>query len=78
MSGGSEHGEHPRDNDEEDVYRCDGYVVLVADPRSGDVDCYGPYPCFAAADVGMRWTREELDSHELHDVVVTLARWHRR
>lgn len=71
------HGELPRGDDQEEVYRCDGYVVLVADPRSGGVDCYGPYRCIAAADVGAQWTREELDSHEPYDVVITVARWHR-
>jgi hypothetical protein len=72
------HDELPRGDDDQDVDQCDGYVVLVADPRSGGVDCYGPYRCPAAADVGMQWTREELDAHELHDVVITVARWHRR
>jgi hypothetical protein len=54
---------------------CDGFLVLVADPVTGDVDAYGPFSGQAAAlDADRR--RDELDIEGLHEVAVRLVRFH--
>lgn len=51
---------------------CDGYLVLVADPVTGDVDAYGPFSGQAAAlDADRR--RDELDIEGLLEVAVRLV-----
>ena len=54
---------------------CDGYVVLAADPQTGEVDAHGPYPgiraVHVAEDMRATFVREQLG-----DVVVRIVRWH--
>lgn len=46
------------------------YVVIVADPVTGEVDAFGPFEeAVASFEVARR--RSELDSEDLGDVVVT-------
>lgn len=61
---------------EDEVNRCDGYLLLVADPTTSGVECFGPYLDLAAAHTGMTEARRELDANARGDVIVTLARWH--
>lgn len=80
--GGHRHDGHGRTGREtilptaETLETCDGWLVLVADPATGDLDTYGPYPHPEAARDAER-RRRELDDEDLGDVVVTLVRWHR-
>lgn len=59
-----------------DVDACDGYLVVVADPDTGAVDAHGPFDGVGAATDADR-RRHELDAEQLHDVHVTVVRWHR-
>jgi hypothetical protein len=54
----------------------DGFVVLVADPVTGDCDCYGPYRDAAQAHGQAEWRRLEFDIADLPDVVVGVVPWH--
>lgn len=54
---------------------CDGYVVLVADPQTGEMDSHGPYDgpsALAAAENA----RTSCDAEGLTDVVVRISRLH--
>jgi hypothetical protein len=54
---------------------CDGYVVLVVDPSTGEADAYGPFDGLAATlDAESR--RAGLDADGLVDVVVAVTRLH--
>jgi hypothetical protein len=54
---------------------CDGYVVLVVDPSTGEADAYGPFDGLAATlDAESR--RAGLDADGLADVVVAVTRLH--
>ena len=66
------------DEDVDDLERCDGYVVLVADPRTGEADCYGPFLTMEEAAEHVMRSREDLSRAEFDDVVVEVVRWHRR
>lgn len=56
---------------------CDGYVVVVIDPATAEVDAYGPLEGLASLrDADRR--RRELDDEGLHDVAVTVVRLHQR
>jgi hypothetical protein len=54
---------------------CDGYVVLVVDPQTAEVDAHGPYggpdAAIAADSLTTSLTAEGLD-----DVVVRIVRLH--
>ena len=81
-NGSTVHGDHGRPEggrllpSAEALEACDGWLVLVADPATGDLDTYGPYLHPGAARDAER-RRRELDDEDLTDVVVTLVRWHR-
>lgn len=54
---------------------CDAYVVLVADPQTGEIDSHGPYDgpgALTAADEA----RRSCDAEGLTDVVVRVSRLH--
>jgi hypothetical protein len=54
---------------------CDGYVVLMIDPQTAEVDAHGPFggpDAVVAADA----LRTSLDSEDLGDVVVRIVRLH--
>ena len=54
---------------------CDGYVVLVIDPVTGDIDAHGPQNGLdAVRDADRR--RGELDAEGLHEVAVSVVRCH--
>lgn len=54
---------------------CDGYVVLVVDPVTGDSDAHGPFSGpVAAHDADAR--RREFDAENLWDVLVSVVRLH--
>jgi hypothetical protein len=58
-----------------EIEACDGYVVFVADPATGEMDAHGPYDgaqaCQQAAEL-----RADLDAVGLHDVTVRISRLH--
>ena len=50
--------------------RTDVFVVIVADPVTGEVDAFGPFDeSVAQSEVARR--RSELDAEDLGDVLVT-------
>ena len=51
----------------------DAYVVVVGDPVTGELDCYGPYG-LRVAEREARRLRGEFDIADLPEVVVTVAR----
>ena len=56
---------------------CDGYVVVVADPRVDELDAYGPFDGLTATTDAVR-RRHELDREQLDDVIVSVVRLHHR
>ena len=48
------------------------FVVVVADPVTGEVDVFGPYDR-AAGDAEVERRRRELDAEDLQDVIVVLV-----
>jgi hypothetical protein len=54
---------------------CDGYVVLMIDPQTAEVDAHGPYGGPDAA-VAADSLRASLDAEGLRDVVVRIVRLH--
>jgi hypothetical protein len=54
---------------------CDGYVVLMIDPQTGEVDASGPFGGPDAV-VAAEALRTSLDSEDLADVVVRIVRLH--
>lgn len=54
---------------------CDGYVVLMIDPETAEVDAHGPYGGPDAA-VAAESLRTSLDAEGLHDVTVRIVRLH--
>ncbi|MCD2192330.1 hypothetical protein LQ327_02825 [Actinomycetospora endophytica] len=54
---------------------CDGYVVLMIDPQTAEVDAHGPYGGPDAAVAAER-LRGSLDSEGLDDVMVRIVRLH--
>lgn len=54
---------------------CDGYVVLMVDPQTAEVDAHGPFGGPDAA-VAAETLRSSLDSEGLGDVVVRIVRLH--
>ncbi|NMO92502.1 hypothetical protein [Actinomycetospora sp. TBRC 11914] len=54
---------------------CDGYVVLMVDPQTAEVDAHGPFggPDAAVAAEGLR---ASLDAEGLDDVAVRIVRLH--
>lgn len=59
----------------EDLDECDGYVVLVFDPETSELDAHGPYEGVSAtlrADA----MRREFDRDGLPDVIVRITRLH--
>lgn len=60
----------------ESLYHCDGYVVLVADPETGEADAHGPYDGLGATRHAQQ-LRNDFDHAELGDVLVRIVRLHR-
>ncbi len=58
-----------------DLDECDGYVVLVFDPETGEMDAHGPYEGVAAT-LRADELRRSFDEDDLPDVVVRLSRLH--
>jgi hypothetical protein len=58
-----------------DLDECDGYVVLVFDPETGEMDAHGPYEGVAAT-LRAEELRVEFDGDGLRDVVVRISRLH--
>jgi hypothetical protein len=56
--------------------RADGYVVLVVDPETGEVDAHGPFDGLAATLMADQ-IRAELDAGGLAEVAVGITRLHR-
>lgn len=54
---------------------CDGYVVLAADPQTGEVDAHGPFVGLSAVSAAED-LRATFDREDLTDVVVQIVRWH--
>jgi hypothetical protein len=54
---------------------CDGYVVLVVDPQTGEADAHGPYDGLAALTTADQ-LRREFDTEDLAEVAVTVIRLH--
>ena len=54
---------------------CDGYVVLMVDPQTAEVDAHGPYGG-PDATVAAESLRSSLDAEGLQDVVVRVVRLH--
>jgi hypothetical protein len=54
----------------------DRYVVLVAEPDSGEIDAHGPFDGITATTLADR-LRAELDSYDFPEVQVTVARLRR-
>ncbi|MGH4026937.1 MAG: hypothetical protein ACRDRV_20380 [Pseudonocardiaceae bacterium] len=57
------------------LYHCDGYVVLVADPETGEADAHGPYDGLGATRQAQQ-LRSDFDRAELADVLVRIVRLH--
>lgn len=55
---------------------CDGYVVLVVDPETGEADAHGPYDGLGATGHAQQ-LRSDFDRAELADVQVRVVRLHR-
>lgn len=54
---------------------CDGYVVLVLDPQTEELDAHGPHDGLTATSEADR-LRREFDREGLSDVQVHVARLH--
>jgi hypothetical protein len=54
---------------------CDGYVVLVRDAQTGEIDAHGPFDGLDALGAAER-TRREFDLDEVDDIHVTITRLH--
>lgn len=54
---------------------CDGYVVLMVDPQTAEVDAHGPFGGPDAA-VAAEALRSSLDAEGLDDVAVRIVRLH--
>jgi hypothetical protein len=54
---------------------CDGYVVLMVDPQTAEVDAHGPFGGPDAA-VAAESLRTSLDAEGLDDVAVRIVRLH--
>ena len=54
---------------------CDGYVVLVLDPQTEELDAHGPHDGLTATSEADR-LRREFDREGLGDVQVHVARLH--
>ena len=59
-----------------DLDECDGYVVLVFDPETGELDAHGPYEGVEAT-LRAAEMRREFDDDGLPDVLVRISRLHR-
>ena len=58
-----------------DLDLCDGYVVLVFDPLTGELDAHGPFDGVEATLHAER-LRQEFDADELADVAIRVSRLH--
>ena len=54
---------------------CDGYIVLVRDAQTGEIDAHGPFDGLGAVFEADR-ARRQFDDDELDDVDVTISRLH--
>ena len=54
---------------------CDGYVLVVVDPQTAEVDTYGPYDGLEAVGAAED-LRATLDAGGLEDVTVRVTRMH--
>jgi hypothetical protein len=58
-----------------DLDECDGYVVLVFDPETGEMDAHGPYDGVPAT-LRAEELRRNFDQDDLPDVVIRVSRLH--
>ena len=58
-----------------DLDECDGYVVLVFDPETSELDAHGPYEGIEAT-LRAGDMRSEFDGDGLPDVVIRISRLH--
>ncbi|MFN2494867.1 MAG: hypothetical protein ABR608_03020 [Pseudonocardiaceae bacterium] len=58
------------------LYDCDGYVVLVVDPETGEADAHGPFDGLGATHHA-QLLRSDFDRAGLADVLVHVVRLHR-
>ncbi|MEJ2886072.1 hypothetical protein [Actinomycetospora aeridis] len=58
-----------------DLDECDGYVVLVFDPETGELDAHGPYEGVEAT-LRAEEMRREFDGDGLPDVHIRISRLH--
>ncbi len=58
-----------------DLDLCDGYVVLVFDPETGELDAHGPFEGISATVCAER-LRRQFDDDELSDVLIRVSRLH--
>ena len=58
-----------------DLDECDGYVVLVFDPETGELDAHGPYEGVEAT-IRAEEMRRDFDGDGLPDVVIRVSRLH--
>lgn len=57
------------------LHDCDGYVVLIVDPETGEADAHGPYDGLGATHRAQQ-LRTDFDRAELSDVLVQVVRLH--
>lgn len=57
------------------ITACDGYIVLVHDAQTGEIDAHGPFDGFGAVFEADR-ARLQFDIDELDDIAVTVSRLH--
>lgn len=58
-----------------DLDECDGYVVLIFDPETGELDAHGPYEGVEAT-LRAEEMRREFDGDGLPDVLIRISRLH--
>jgi hypothetical protein len=57
------------------VAACDGYLVLVHDAQTGEIDAHGPFDGLGAVFEADR-ARRQFEVDELDDIAVTISRLH--
>lgn len=58
-----------------EITACDGYIVLVHDAQTGEIDAHGPFDGLGAVFEADR-ARLQFDFDELDDIAVTVSRLH--
>jgi hypothetical protein len=54
---------------------CDGYLVLVHDAQTGEIDAHGPFDGLGAVFEADR-ARLQFEVDELDDIAITISRLH--